>query len=69
MDAPALAATALAPGRPAADASLALEVFAAAGAGFTESYRSVFRSWSRVVRVSGCDAASPLQGLQMCPIP
>jgi hypothetical protein len=39
MEAPALAAEALADGRNKRDAELALEVFAAAGSSFTESYR------------------------------
>ena len=39
MEAPALAAEALADGRDRHDAELALEVFAAAGPSFTESYR------------------------------
>ena len=39
MEAPALAAAALAQGRDPCDAQLALEVFAAAGPKFTESYR------------------------------
>ena len=39
MEAPALAAAALAEGRDKRDAELALEVFAAAGPRFTESYR------------------------------
>lgn len=39
MEAPALAAEALADGRDKRDAELALEVFAAAGPSFTESYR------------------------------
>lgn len=67
LDAPSLAAAALAEGRPAADAALALEVFAAAGPRFTDSYRRLLLmltfdiavSWSKTVQRSRWRFSSP----------